>query len=300
MNETTKEIQKTRVDSTRDSIPIKVINPLRKRESKTYMLNLHIGTTTTLKHLREEMLEQLGKDVVSFDLQFDVGYFVASSRKICFVDTDNIQTELTRLRNNGKSLWCEGNRGKAVCVVDDDYEDEDVPMAKKSKVHKKLNSQEAKAKRVDELAVELQGMHKEKCNKIQYKLWAEAIDSGKHKSKSYPPAGTIWNTDKVKPKTVEPVDAMATAFTKMADKVASAFNHSEKELSHSADHKEHTPGTNTCNSVGISPGRRIDYQEKLLNQIDLAHKMFECGAITTEQFEKRRNLLLTQLDVLGQ
>ena len=291
-----KEIQKTE-DSRVDSIPIKVINPLRKCESKTYMLNLHVETTTTLKHLREEILEQLGKDVVSFDLQFDVGYLVASSRKICFVDTDNIQTELIRLRNNGKSLWCEGNRDKAVCVVDDDG---DTPVTKKTKVQEKSNSREAKAKRVDELAVELQGMHKEKCNKIQYKLWAEAIDSGKHKSKSNPPAGTIWNADKVIPKTVEPVDAMATAFTKMADKVASAFNHSEKEVSHSPDHKEHTASTNTCNSVGISPGRRIDYQEKLLNQIDLAHKMFERGAITTEQFEKRRNLLLTKLDALGQ
>ena len=78
-------------------------------------------------------------------------------------------------------------------------------------------------------------MHKGKCNKIQYKLWAEAIDSGKYKSKSNPPAGTIWNTNKVKLEMVEPVDAMATAFTKMADKVASAFNHSKKELSRSPD-----------------------------------------------------------------
>ena len=91
---------------------------------------------------------------------------------------------------------------------------------------------------------------------------------------------------------------MATAFTKMADKVVSAFSR-EKEENYNPDRKEHV-GANTCNSVGISPGRRIDYQEKLLNQIDLAHKMFERGAITTEQFEKRRELLLTQLDALGQ
>ena len=52
---TKKENQKTRVDF----IPIKVINPLRKCESKTYMLNIQIGATTTLKHLREEILEQL-------------------------------------------------------------------------------------------------------------------------------------------------------------------------------------------------------------------------------------------------
>ena len=261
------------------------------------MLNLHIETTNSLNHLREEILEQLGKDVISFDLQFDVGYFVASSRKICFVDTDDIKAELIRLRSNGRSLWCEGKsigKSKSICLDADDEDEDSIPETKKVKVQ--LNPREAKAKRVNELAVELKETHKEKYNKIQYKLWAEAIDSGKHKSKSNPPAGTIWNNDKVKPKTVESVDAMATAFTRMADKVTSAFTHPEKEISHSPDHKEHTGAS----SVGISPGRRIDYQEKLLNQIDLAHKMYERGAITTEQFEKRRELLLTQLDALGQ
>jgi len=44
-----KEIEKPRVDS----IPIKVINPFKKCESKTFILNLQIGTTISLKHLSE-------------------------------------------------------------------------------------------------------------------------------------------------------------------------------------------------------------------------------------------------------
>ena len=181
------------------------------------------------------------------------------------MDTDNIKSELIRLRSNGRSLWCEGKSiGKSKSVACLDADDEDgIPETKKAKVQ--LNPREVKAKRIDELAVELKETHKEKYNKIQYKLWAEAIDSGKQKSKSNPPAGTIWNNDKVKPKTVKSVDAMATAFTRMADKVTSAFSHPEKEFNRSPDHKEHT-NTNMCSSVGISPGRRIDYQEKL-NQI---------------------------------
>ena len=62
------------------AIPIRVINPLRKRAYKTYMLSLHLEAMDTLRHLKEEILEQLGKDVVSFDLQFDVGYYVSSAR----------------------------------------------------------------------------------------------------------------------------------------------------------------------------------------------------------------------------
>ena len=50
----------------------------------------------------------------------------------------NIETELIRLRNNRKSLWCE-----AVCVVDDHYEDDDMSVTKKPRF---MNSREAKAK----------------------------------------------------------------------------------------------------------------------------------------------------------
>ena len=53
------------------------------------MLNLSTETTTMY-------IEALCKEV-SLDLQFDAG---ASWHKKCFVDTDNIQTELRRLRNN--------------------------------------------------------------------------------------------------------------------------------------------------------------------------------------------------------
>jgi len=51
----------------------------------------------------------------------------------------------------------------------------------------------------------------------------------------------------------------------------------------------------SCISNNFSPGKKIDYQAKLLSQIDLAHQIFEHGAITTEQFEKQREILLESL-----
>ena len=93
-----------------DSIPIKVLNAARKRDSKNYMLNLDLTSLSKLKYLREEILEQLGKDVVSYNMKFSVGYYV-SSRKICFSETDNIKEELVRIRNHGRQLWCDGRQG---------------------------------------------------------------------------------------------------------------------------------------------------------------------------------------------
>ena len=112
------------------------------------MLNVCIDTIGNLKHLNEEILEQLGKQVVSFDLIFDVGYFVASSRRICFVNTDNIKMELTRLRDSGKSLWCEGKslRGRETICFDDD-DDESTPCAKQTKLEEKSDAYEAKVKK---------------------------------------------------------------------------------------------------------------------------------------------------------
>lgn len=274
-----------------DSIPIKVLNPCRKRESKSYMLNLNINSTHNLKHLREEILEQLGKELVSFDLKFDVGYFVAA-RKICFVDTDNVKMELVRIRDNGRQLWCNGK--ESVVLLDED----DAPAPKKKlKDDQKVNALEQKEKWVDELAVKLKEKHKE-FNKIQCKLWAEAIDSGQHKSTDTPPPGTIWNNakEKTKPKTSENVGAIANAVTNMAEKVALALNTSKSNET-SSDKEKHS--STACANTGISPGKKIDYQEKLLNQVDLLHRMFERGAITVDQFEKRRESLLTQLDSLS-
>ena len=299
------------------SIPIKVFNPVRKRESKTFLLNLHIERIGNLKCLREDILEQLGKRVVKFDLQFDVGY-CCGSRKICFGDSDDMKAELNRLNISGKSLWCEGLQEKClqekhdVVCLDSDSEEDSMPKAKKPKVcvdvkdkisgHKpdKINAYEAKVKRVDTLANELREKHKEKYNKIQCKLWAEALDSGKHLSKEEPPHGSIWGSKSMPGKKKDSVDAMASAFTNMANTVASAFtNHPVTQKEANSPNTPRKGDSCTHRTVGVSPGRRIDYQDKLFNQIDMLHKMYERGALTSEQFEKRRELLLTQLDSLS-
>ena len=90
--------------------------------------------------------------------------------------------------------------------------------------------------------------------------------------------------------------AIANAFNNIAEKVVLAMNTSKNNETSSDKEKN---GGNACANTGISPGRKIDYQEKLLNQVDLLHRMFEHRAITADQFEKRRESLLTQLDSLS-
>uniref|UniRef100_A0A1X7TNV0 Uncharacterized protein n=1 Tax=Amphimedon queenslandica TaxID=400682 RepID=A0A1X7TNV0_AMPQE len=110
----------------------------------------------------------------------------------------------------------------------------------------KVSSSVMKVQRVDKLAEELKERHGDKYSRVQCKLWAEAIDVQQHKSKDVPPNGPIWSNPKAKRKVSSPPKASTT----------------------------------------VSPGRKIDLQEKLLKQIEMVHSIFEKGAITEEQYLK--------------
>ena len=87
---------------------IKVVNPQRKRDAKTFILKgVQLSASGSLQSLREEILEELGKTVVSFELKFDVGY-MSGNQRICFREKDDIGSQLLKLAKSGSHLWCEG------------------------------------------------------------------------------------------------------------------------------------------------------------------------------------------------
>ena len=77
---------------------IKVINPNSKRDFKTYTIRLK---SMTLKSLKEEILEQLGKSIVCFDLEF-------GTQTISFSETDDVGDHKQKILNKGYRLWYEG------------------------------------------------------------------------------------------------------------------------------------------------------------------------------------------------
>jgi len=77
---------------------------------------------------------------------------------------------------------------------------------------------------VPKLADELRDKHGDTYNRIQYKLWAEALDVKQYDNMEQPPPGSIWrrSTKDVKRTTVSQqvsaatAEAMNDAFTSMA------------------------------------------------------------------------------------
>ena len=143
---------------------IRVINPQRKRDSKTFILkDVQLLGFGTVKSLREEILEQLGKSIVSFELNFDVGYMTGNQR-ICFREKDEIGSQLLKLAKSGGQLWCEGlcprtlkhrkrSTGSTSIVIEDSASsDDDARPAKAQKtLMPKKSAMDDKAERVQKL-----------------------------------------------------------------------------------------------------------------------------------------------------
>ena len=304
-------------DTTTGSVPvdltIKVINPKHKRETKTYILrSVTLNSVTTLKRLKEIVFEQLGKNVVCFSLHFDIGY-VKGSSKICFSQSDDIKMELVKVQKHGYSLWCEGldvsqkrplTVSKDNSIVLDDSDDDAYEPPKKKE---KKSAFEERKESVQKIADGLLKKHGSMLNMVQYRLWAEALHSKQHVSWEEPPKGLPWGDGKKlkfnKSKegaSKSAADSVMHSFADMASTIATALKPSAVTplSSKSAGSPPSSKASGSAPCVGISPGRKIDLQEKLLKQVDLLHKMFERGAITSDQFEQRRESVMKQLQSL--
>lgn len=278
-------------------VSIKVFTKKNKRDYKNYILHsICVRSINTLKQLKEVILEHLGKRIISFDLLFDVGYIRGpGSQKISFSESDDIKKELTKVIERGYSLWCEGldeiqvkkRPVDAISVDSEDSEDESLKV-KKSKA-KKVSALEQKREAIIEIATDLKRRHGDHYNMVQYKFWAETLYNKRHSSKDKPPPGFIWG--ETKKALGEKSSHLTESVIKSVADIATALKSSSNQVCSSP-----SQGKDTAINTGISPGRKIDLQEKLLRQIELLHKMLESGAITPQQFEARRESVMKQLE----
>lgn len=226
---------------------------------------------------------------------------MSGNKRIC-TEKDEMVANLQMLAKNNGQLWCEGlrqhpkreQRQLSTVVIDDSSSsDEEARPRKKKKVAKTatLTARDQKAERVQKLADELRDKHGDTYNRIQCKLWAEALE---YDNTEQAPPGSIWrkSTKDTKRTTVSQqlsaatTGAMNDAFTSMALSIASALEHSPKI---------HTPPRPLTPSergkvtleAGVSPGRLADLQGKCSAQLEQLHKLLEHGELNKEEFEKK-------------
>ncbi len=132
---------------------------------------------------------------------------------------------------------------------------------------KKLTKYEEKLERVDELVDELKSKHGATYTNIQYRVWAETMDTGRHRSMDSPPRGTFFK-------------CQGRKGTKPSHSPPPTAQQSSAEIT-------------------LTPGKTAQLRSTYIQQIKDLHSLVDIGAISNEHFVKQRDILLQQMDKLN-
>ena len=253
------------------SISLKVINPDKKSDAKLYILrNVSWQHLSSPDGVRSYFVDQLSEQVSSNPV-FDFGYFQGNKR--VWVRNNEDLKEVHKLLKTSDShcvtLWCDGkadHRSAKRSVGDLNFSDSDGEndvRLPKSKSKKKRSRYEEKAERIEDTVDQLKEKHGNKYTLVQYRIWAETMESGQHSSVENPPTGRFFKSQsKTKPG-------------------------SSSSVSANADEK--------C----LTPSKVAQLRSTYIQQIKELHGLLELGAITNDHFVKQRDCLLQEMDKLS-
>ena len=153
--------------------------------------------------------------------------------------------------------------------------DAGLEIARKSK---KKTAYEEKQAMVDDTVDELRVKHGTKFTNLQYRVWAETIQSGSHESLDDPPRGSFFGCKG------------------QSTKKSTCTNVSSQPPASPASP---TSSSAQSTSLSLTPGKTAQLQSTYIKQIKELHDLLEVGAITQEHFTKQRDNLLEQMDKLN-
>ena len=271
-------------DASGRTVPIRVINPDKRSEYKTYTLrNLTGHSFADLGKLKGEITSQLGEKVSS-DPDFSVGYYKGQTRFWIRDDADVKYVGTIFNQGNACTLWCDAaslvpqKRKQRRESADSSDEQSDSESKGKSK-KKKMSAMEERKEHVEEVKSELREKHGASYTPLQYTLWAEMVAVGTHKSLEDPPQVQMFTGKSRKQK---PESEMSTVFTELAKSVVNVL--SPQALAH--------PPTT---SGGVSPNKLADIRSKYIQQMRELHSLYELGALTESEFQEQKKPILLQL-----
>ena len=195
------------------SVDIKVINPDKRSENKLFTLrNVDCDKLGSPVDLNKIIFDQLGQNLVSRDLTFDVGYY-RGNKRVNILGSDDMQDVRKLLRNRDSSgissctLWCMGLSAKkdvdlgkhtrdqtdSDSAADTDS-DSGSKRSKRKKKPVKKSRHEEKLERIDNIIDQLKAKHGSEYTDIQYRVWAESFDTRYHQSLDTPPQGSLFKS----------------------------------------------------------------------------------------------------------
>ena len=175
---------------------LKAVNKKKKNAgAKTFTLrNANSSLVNTYSQMKALIRDQLRSDITEGN--FDIGY-LQSNTVISIRSKEDLAEIWSSLRKGiSVTLWCDGLKAAAGGTTsrqkrqlqthsdsDLDSGDEDNPPSKKK----------AEEDRVQKIVDELKKEHGEKYTMMQFRIWAETVNGGMHKSMTEPPSSTMFN-----------------------------------------------------------------------------------------------------------
>ena len=181
------------------------------------------------------------------------------------------------------TLWCE------LAPPQDDYydgseSDPDYLSPPPLKKKKKVSAIDEKNQRIEDIMQSIQAKHGDKFTKIQYRLWAEMVDVGTHKSLEEAPSVPMFGR---KGGRQTQASALTHAITNMATSFVSAAM--------SAGNTTPTKSSSAGPSSSSSPVRVAQLRSQYIQQLKDLHALYEAGALNEQEYTEEKELVLGQL-----
>ena len=244
----------------------------------------------SLSSLKEFIVCEVGEDVVSRKLDFQLGFY-NKSVKLWINNGKDFQDALALLKRNGRlTFWCTG-LGKRHCSSNDhnsDIDGDEFLSQRAAKKWKVTSIPEEKSSRANELKTQLPENHGSKYSNVQYALWAEMIVGGTHESVDEPPPVPMFGAQGHRSKSSG--GNLSEALTDVASRIANALSPVSSQ-----------PATHSYSSgCYSSPSKSVELQGKYIQQLKEMVNLRDIGALTDEEYEEQRSVVVTLMRKLSQ
>ena len=257
-------------------ILIKAVNKGSK-EPKTFTLrNIDTVQTSTCSALVTLIRAQLQDDIT--EDSFEVGYLKGSTTVTLRSKEDLMELWDSIKKENNVTLWCDGLKcsgaappGGKKRPTDDSGDNGE---GKKSKKRKTLL--EGKEEEVESILCSLKDKLKGQYTPMQYRIWAEMLAGGVHRSYNDPPKSTMF------------VHAGGGVGTKKKATAANVISDAITQLSSALSPK---PVSSTTSSGG-SPGKVIENRSRCYKQLAELKKLVELGVLSEAECAAERQAIM--------
>lgn len=249
---------------------LKVLSPDNKKEYRTVNLRgLHrdsIGTPAELKKAISNQCDNLNSE------NMEVGYYV-HSKKVWINNRLDIN-DVWGMVDKGErvTLWCLDTTRESQKRKRDEKADEENRPKKKASPQgvSTVEERKSKAKENEERLAEL---HKDKWTTFQYKLWAEMLVYGTHRSFEEPPSASMFVRDKKRSSNNTSSD------TVVIDCVMTAMNSLCQAL---------VPKDSPDRHPMSSPLKKAQLRGMYIKQLNELSQLHDCEILNKEEYEEQR------------